>query len=204
MSANRGVWLTVFIGSFLLAGCGDDHKKDGHGKDGHDKGGETTAKTHFESYSAAVAALEKHRAHVEELIEHKKFSELHKAAKPIQLIAEKLNDLAQKEGSGVSGEELKEVKFFSKALAKTWDKIDKAGDADDLAASKKVYQEIVDLINKLKKYGKPVKVAYACAMKCEGEKTYSNPGQCPKCKMDLKVVVADAGEHHEEEKGHRD
>jgi len=27
---------------------------------------------------------------------------------------------------------------------------------------------------------------YACPMKCEGDKTYSKEGSCPKCKMDLK------------------
>jgi transcription initiation factor IIE alpha subunit len=32
------------------------------------------------------------------------------------------------------------------------------------------------------------KVAFACPMKCEGEKTYDKKGSCPKCKMDLKKV----------------
>ncbi|MDZ4846188.1 MAG: heavy metal-binding domain-containing protein [Chitinophagales bacterium] len=27
---------------------------------------------------------------------------------------------------------------------------------------------------------------YQCPMKCEGEKTYDKPGQCPVCNMDLK------------------
>lgn len=30
------------------------------------------------------------------------------------------------------------------------------------------------------------KTAFACPMKCEGEKTYDKAGSCPKCKMDLK------------------
>ena len=29
---------------------------------------------------------------------------------------------------------------------------------------------------------------YACPMKCESEKTYSNPGNCPVCGMALKKV----------------
>jgi hypothetical protein len=29
---------------------------------------------------------------------------------------------------------------------------------------------------------------YQCPMKCEGDKTYSEPGKCPKCEMDLKKV----------------
>ncbi len=27
---------------------------------------------------------------------------------------------------------------------------------------------------------------YQCPMKCEGDKTYNEPGNCPVCKMDLK------------------
>ncbi len=27
--------------------------------------------------------------------------------------------------------------------------------------------------------------AYQCPMKCEGEKTYPQPGQCPSCNMEL-------------------
>jgi hypothetical protein len=29
---------------------------------------------------------------------------------------------------------------------------------------------------------------YQCPMKCEGDKTYTEPGKCPKCGMDLKPV----------------
>jgi hypothetical protein len=29
---------------------------------------------------------------------------------------------------------------------------------------------------------------YQCTMRCEGEKTYDKPGQCPVCNMDLKKV----------------
>lgn len=32
------------------------------------------------------------------------------------------------------------------------------------------------------------KAAYQCPMKCEGDKTYDKPGQCPKCNMDLEKV----------------
>ena len=30
--------------------------------------------------------------------------------------------------------------------------------------------------------------AFACPMKCEGDKTYTKEGKCPKCGMDLKEV----------------
>ncbi len=31
-------------------------------------------------------------------------------------------------------------------------------------------------------------MSYACPMKCEGNKTYPEPGQCPVCGMHLKEV----------------
>lgn len=31
-------------------------------------------------------------------------------------------------------------------------------------------------------------IAFACPMKCEGDKTYEKAGKCPKCGMDLKEV----------------
>ena len=33
-------------------------------------------------------------------------------------------------------------------------------------------------------------LVYQCPMKCEGDKTYDEPGTCPVCKMDLKEVEA--------------
>lgn len=32
------------------------------------------------------------------------------------------------------------------------------------------------------------KARYQCPMKCEGEKTYDQPGRCPVCKMYLQPV----------------
>lgn len=37
---------------------------------------------------------------------------------------------------------------------------------------------------------------YRCPMKCEGEKTYDKPGQCPVCGMDL-VAIEASHEHHD-------
>ena len=48
-------------------------------------------------------------------------------------------------------------------------------------ADKKV-EEVKEVI-KVKEMGK---MTFACPMKCEGDKTYANEGQCPKCNMNLK------------------
>ncbi len=42
---------------------------------------------------------------------------------------------------------------------------------------------------------------YQCPMKCEGEKTYDKPGQCPKCNMDLQKVE-EMHEHQEHDSTH--
>ncbi len=44
--------------------------------------------------------------------------------------------------------------------------------------------------------------AYQCPMKCEGEKTYAEPGTCPSCNMDLKKVEVAADESVEVEESH--
>ena len=40
--------------------------------------------------------------------------------------------------------------------------------------------------------------AYMCPMNCENGKTYSEPGKCPKCGMDLEQI--NNAENHEEHK----
>ncbi len=42
---------------------------------------------------------------------------------------------------------------------------------------------------------------YQCPMKCEGEKMYDKPGQCPVCNMDL-IKVEGNHEHHEHDSTH--
>ncbi len=44
--------------------------------------------------------------------------------------------------------------------------------------------------NKTEKTEQTENAMYQCPMKCEGEKMYDKPGQCPVCKMDLEKVEA--------------
>lgn len=43
---------------------------------------------------------------------------------------------------------------------------------------------------------------YQCPMKCEGEKTYDKPGQCPVCNMDLEKVETVHDDHKEHDHNH--
>lgn len=49
-------------------------------------------------------------------------------------------------------------------------------------------------------------VTYACLMRCEGDKTYHKPGNCPDCKMELKRVEDHAhdGQEHNHDHSHED
>jgi len=47
-----------------------------------------------------------------------------------------------------------------------------------------------------------IKVAYFCPMKCEGEKTYDNPGNCPVCHMNLIPVNTEGDHDHKHEHKH--
>lgn len=158
MFASCRVWIIVpvFVALFLLAGCGGSESNQEEGALHEEEGAEVAVKTDFDSYSAAVAAIDEHREHLAELIEEGELEHVHSAAKPIQEIAETLNALALKEDSGVPRESLKEINLTSKALAKTWAKIDETGDKGDLAGTKQVYEEMVELIDELKKYAEAV------------------------------------------------
>lgn len=239
MSRKYGrFYAAVCMGAALVwgSGCGGgktktqhDGDEDGHTGGHQDEHGAGPAKTDFASYSLAMAAIEKHRAHVAEVIEKKELLKVHKAAKPIEQIAKTLADLAMKEGSGVPQDQdtLREVNLTATALAETWARIDAAGDKGDEAATKKVYEEIVDLIKTLRKHAKAVKeehheekgdgddghgaapsaqkVAYFCPMKCEGSKTYADAAtKCPKCNMKLAMVKSVAGGEHHKKEGHHD
>ena len=56
--------------------------------------------------------------------------------------------------------------------------------------------EVKKEVEETKESGDMAKAKYQCPMKCEGEKTYDKPGQCPTCKMDLKKMEEPSEEEH--------
>ena len=47
-------------------------------------------------------------------------------------------------------------------------------------------KKVLNVEKEVKKVKDSTKMAFACPMKCEGDKTYEKEGQCPKCNMNLK------------------
>jgi hypothetical protein len=134
------------------------------------------------TYRQAVEEIE-HRLHlIEELMASKKLAEVHPQADVIQKVAKLVGQLALKADSGVPKDAVKEVNLAGKDLAARFDPIDKAADSGNADGTRKVYDEMVGLAELLSKY---IPRVYSCPMKCEGEKTYSQAGDCPKCGMHL-------------------
>ena len=62
--------------------------------------------------------------------------------------------------------------------------------------AEEVTTEVKKETEETKESGDMAMAKYQCPMKCEGEKTYDKPGQCPTCKMDLKKMEAHSEEEH--------
>lgn len=164
----------------------------GHGGQHEEEHGKPAEFKMPTTYKEAVAEIQ-HRLHeIEELIEAKKLDQVHSQAEVIQKVGNVIGQLALKADSGVPKASIKEVNKAGRDLAAKFDAIDKAGDSGDLDGTRRVYEEMVGLAATLQKY---VARAFACPMKCEGDKTYPAPGKCPKCGMTLKEVSEDRGPH---------
>lgn len=149
---------------------------------GHDHNHEQVKFEPPTTYPKAVEEIE-HRLHlIEELMAAKKLAEVHPQAEVIQTVGKLVGQLALKDDSGVPKEAVKEVNVAGKDLAARFDAIDKAADSGDADGTKKIYDEMVRLTETLSRY---IPKVFACPMKCEGEKTYTQAGKCPKCGMDL-------------------
>ena len=178
-----GVVAVVIVGVLVAGGAS---AQDGHGH-GHD--GQKSEKATPTDYAGAVRAIDARMKNIARLIETKKLDAVHAEAEVIRDVAKSVAQLALKADSGVPKEAVKEINLAAKALADKFEPIDAAGDSGNLEVTKKVYQEMVTLQATLQKY---VPATYQCPMKCEGDKTYPKPGDCPVCKMHLKKLSSDA------------
>jgi hypothetical protein len=160
---------------------GDEKKGDEHGK--------PAVFTMPTTYKAAVAEIELRLHEISESIADKKLDKVHTGAHVIQKVAQMIGQLALKEGSGVPKEAVKDINLAGTDLAAKFDAIDKAVKSGDLAATKKVYAEMVATAATLQKY---VSKVFQCPMKCEKERTYDKPGKCPKCGMDVEELKSHA------------
>lgn len=160
----------------------------------HEKGQEHAKPAKFTmptTYRQAVQEIQNRLAEIDKLIKAKHLDNVHPQADVIKQVGNQIGQLAAKPDSGVPKDAVKEVNQAGRALAAKFDAIDKVADAGDAAGTQREYDEMVKLTATLAKY---IAKTYQCPMKCEGDKTYSAPGRCPKCGMDLKEI-ASLGSH---------
>ena len=113
------------------------------------------------TYKAALKVI-KHRLHeISELMESGKLDKVHAEAAVIRDVAKKLGRLALKKDSGVPRDAIKGINLAAKDLAAKFGPIDEAGDSGNLYETKKVYDEMVTLAEKLPK---PAPATYAEAI----------------------------------------
>lgn len=117
----------------------------------HEKGGSAKIP---DTYSKAVNAIEHHGEAIAKLIATGKLADLHHEGESLKKIAEQLPRLASKEDSGIAKSDIREINLTSKELAAKYGPLDEAGDAGKKEESQKVYNEMVPLIEKLKKFSK--------------------------------------------------
>lgn len=160
-----------------------------HGKEQeHGKPAKFTMPT---TYRQAVQEIQGRLAAIDQLIKAKHLDDVHAEADVIKQVGNQIGQLAAKPDSGVPKDAVKEVNQAGRALAAKFDAVDKVADAGDAVGTQREYDEMVKLTATLAKY---IAKTYQCPMKCEGDKTYSAPGKCPKCNMALKEV-AGTGPH---------
>ncbi len=132
-----------------LYGCNDEPKhehKEGEGEHSH---GHATVEVPA-TYGEAVAKIESLKKGMGTLIEKGELAKVHVEAEKIGKVAEKLPELAKKQGE--SAADLKEVELAAKELKDLFDPIDKAADAGKKEETKAVFAKYDAPIARLKKH----------------------------------------------------
>jgi hypothetical protein len=134
------------------------------------------------SFKEAVGEIDHRMFVIEELMRGKRLAEVHPQAEVIRKVGGMIGRLALRPDSGVPREDVRQVNQTGRDLAAKFDAIDRAADSGDAEGTKKVYDEMAALVDVFFKY---VPQVLSCPMKCEGDKSYEKPGDCPKCGMKL-------------------
>jgi len=176
--------LVPFLCLLLNVGVGPTvYAQHGHGQE-HEHG-KPVEFVMPNDYKAAVKEIRSRLHEISEMIGSRQLAGVHAQADVIMKVGNVIGQLALKEGSGVPKEAVRDVNIAGRGLAGKFDAIDRTGDSGDVAGTKRIYDEMVELTQTLRKY---VPMEYACPMRCEGDKTYPTAEKCSKCGMKLQDV----------------
>lgn len=149
---------------------------------------EVTTPTNF---SAALRAISDHMADLARELGGQNLDAAHEHSDAINSLAKSLGALAFKPDSGVPKEKIKEINKAGKALADACDEVHDASEKHDIGAANLAHARMKErhalLVALAPDDAVALAATYACPMHCEGDKTYSKPGNCPDCNMHLKL-----------------
>ncbi len=124
----------------------------GEGEEGHGAHGEARPSRQPQSYAEALEVIHEQLERIDELIKSRKLDQVHAEAAVIRDVAGTLGQLALKPDSGVPRQGVRDVNATAKELAAKFGPIDQAGDSSDAAGTRKVYDEMVALHEKLESH----------------------------------------------------
>lgn len=138
----------------------DDPAEAEHDEAGHDEAEEDSVEHHGEeveftephNYAEAIHVIHEQLEKIEALMASGKLDQVHAEAAVIRDVANTLAKFALEKDSGVPQDAVKDINLTARKLAATFEPIDEAGDSGDLAGTRKVYDEMVELFESLEQY----------------------------------------------------
>ncbi len=105
-----------------------------------------------DSYAHALEVIHAQLEKIEGLMDRRQLDRVHKEAAVIRDVAKTLVRLALEPNSGVPRSAIRKINLTAKDLAAAFGPIDEAGDSGNLAGTRKVFEEMVHLLQVLDKY----------------------------------------------------
>lgn len=124
----------------------------GHAEDEDEHGEGEAPYVEPVSYSEGIHEIHERLERIEALIEGDRLDDVHAEAAVIRDVAGSLARLALQEDSGVPREAVKEINLTARNLAARFGPIDEAGDSGNAAETRKLYDEMVELLKTLEAY----------------------------------------------------
>jgi hypothetical protein len=152
--------------------------------DGHSHGEVAKPKT----YAEATRRIGDHVAKIDASLKAGSLAGVSDQANAIAELAKQLGPLALAKDSGVAREKVKDTNLASKELAEAANALHEAADGGDMNGSKAQFAKVQAALAKI---SADAPGTYYCPMHCEGDKTYSAPGKCPVCEMNLKLQTTE-------------
>lgn len=140
------------------------------------------------TFNAAMQQAKQRLAGIRASIDGRKLTAIHADAYVLSKLGFRFGQLARASKLNVSDEDLKQIFLASRPFSKLADDLHDLADAGDADGTNKGFAALLAQFAKIEA---KVPATYACPMRCEESKTYTAPGTCPVCQMNLKKMTTD-------------